>query len=62
MEDGRIQSLLQAAGAQDRAIKQGEDISKVKETKINYDFIRPRIEEYREHSLYFLQSAIQSAL
>ena len=62
MEDGRIQSLLQAVGAQDRAIKQGEDISKVKETKINYDFIRPRIMEYRERSLHFLQSAIQSAL
>ena len=61
-EDGRIQSLLQRVGAQERAIKQGVNISKISTRKLNYNIIRTRLEEYREHSLHFLQSAIQTII
>ena len=61
-EDGRIQTLLQNIGAQDRAIRQGEDLRDFKSRHIDYEVIRPRIESYRSQSYSFLETAIKKAL
>ena len=61
-EDGRIQTLLQTIGVQSRAVKQGEDISLLTSTRIDYSVISPRINTYREFSRNFLQTAIKEAL
>ena len=61
-EDGRIQSLLQAVGAQNRAIKRGEDLSMFKSEKVDYSAIRPEIDSYRARSYNFLRTAIEQAL
>lgn len=61
-EDGRIQTLLQSIGAQDRAIRQGEDVSVLKSSSIDYETIRPQIENFREQSYTFLKTAIKKAL
>ena len=61
-EDGRIHTLLKTIGAENRAVRQGTDISNIASSPIDYAVIRPELDKLRRESLDFLQTAIKDAL
>ena len=61
-EDSRIQTLLSAVGAIERAIPQGSSISSLQTSNIDYSRINRKLDEYREQSLNYLRNAIDQFL
>ena len=56
--NGRVESLLDIVGAQDKICRAYKDFEKCASVYLNWDEIEKNIEYYRNKSLYFLSNAL----
>lgn len=57
-KDSRIKSLLEETGTVDRLVYTGSNMSTIKMNELDYDCIRPKIENYRFKSIEFLKESL----